>query len=192
MSIKSIKTGWNGISALSGNDQWFGDFEAIAVTTLTTSAASIDFSSIPSTYTHLQLRIIARSDYADILTGGRLRFNSDTGSNYAWHRLYGDGASATASASTSQTQIRIDRMTGTSAGTNTFGVMVTDVLDYGNTNKYTTIRSLGGYDNNGNGWAVLASGLWMNTAAVTSISFANIDGGNLIANTQVALYGIRG
>lgn len=192
MSIKSIKTGFTGISALAGNDQWFGDFEAIASTTLTTSAASIDFSSIPSTYTHLQLRIIARSDYADILTGGRLRFNSDTGSNYAWHRLYGDGGSATASASTSQTQIRIDRMTGTSAGTNTFGVMVTDVLDYGNTNKYTTIRSLGGYDNNGNGWAVLASGLWMNTAAVTSISFANIDGGNLIANTQVALYGIRG
>jgi hypothetical protein len=67
-----------------------GAYDSIATTTLSSPAASITFSSIPATYTHLQIRGIARSTAA--AGNVSIAYNSDTGSNYAGHDLYGDGA----------------------------------------------------------------------------------------------------
>ena len=53
------------------------------------------------------------------------------------------------------------------------------------------MRSLGGYDANGSGNVGLFSGVWMNTAAITSISLLS-DSGNQEQYTQFALYGIKG
>jgi hypothetical protein len=69
--------------------------------------------------------------------------------------------------------------------------MVIDILDYANVNKYTTIRVLGGADLNGSGAINLVSGLWMNTAAVTSF-LISADSGNLAQYSSFALYGIKG
>ena len=67
-----------------------------------------------------------------------------------------------------------------------------DLLDYQNTNKFKTIRSIGGYDTNNaasiNPFATFASGVWMNTAAVTSISL--IGNASLLAGSRADLYGI--
>jgi len=167
-------------------------YESIQTYTLGSSQASITFSSIPSTYKHLQLRILARATYAPSDTGGILNFNSDSGTNYAWHRLVGDGSAATAGGNSSATFARIDRLTGGSSLSNVFGAMVVDILDYANTSKYKTVKSLGGYDANGTGWIGLNSALWMSTSAITSITFANADSTNLVQYTQAALYGIRG
>jgi hypothetical protein len=73
---------------------------------------------------------------------------------------------------------------------NTYGVIVIDILDYTNTNKYTTVRTLGGYDNNGSGAVALFSGLWLNTAAITSIQTGAFFAGD-DTNSQLALYGIK-
>jgi hypothetical protein len=193
MSIKSIRTGWTGISALAGNDQWFSDFESIASITVTTPTEStITFSSIPSTYTHLQLRAIARTDRASqIVDVVRFRFNGDTASNYSVHFLQGDGATPESAASTSQTYIQTYIVAASSAGTGTFGAFVTDILDYTSTNKNKTIRQLAGTDNNGGGNVALTSGLWFKTPeAINSISLTAI--GNFVTNSHFALYGIRG
>jgi hypothetical protein len=155
-------------------------------------AASIDFTSIPSTYTHLQIRGIART--TDITSGTQslfLQFNTDTGSNYARHYLNGSGSAAGAGGAASQTSVFAGTTIRAGDTANTFAVNVIDILDYANTNKYKTTRSLSGVDTNGAGFVQFMSGLWQNTNAVTSIKLLpNND--NFAQYTQFALYGIKG
>jgi len=71
-----------------------GDFESIATVTVGSGGASYaEFTSIPSTYTHLQIRTMARGTRADVGDGLILQFNGDTASNYSSHYLYANGAS---------------------------------------------------------------------------------------------------
>ena len=121
-----------------------------------------------------------------------MQFNSDTGSNYSRHQLNGDGTSATADAGTSTTSMQINRFTASSATANNFGVLVADILDYSNTNKYKTVRTLGGYDDNGSGFITLNSGLWMSTSAVSTITLISINAANFAQYSSFALYGIKG
>lgn len=182
-------------SGISGNltPAWSpeGAYDSLATISLSTATSSITFSGIPTGYKHLQLRILARATYASSDTGGILNFNGDSGSNYAWHRVYGDGGTVTTTASSSATFARIDRMSGASTTANVFGGFIVDILDYANTSKYKTMRSIGGYDANGAGWIGLNSALWMSNSAITSITFANADSTNLVQYTQAALYGVK-
>jgi hypothetical protein len=169
-----------------------GDFESIATVTVGAGgAANIEFTSIPSTYTHLQVRLIARLSTAD--TGGNvfLQFNSDTASNYSWHYVEGDGATANAGASANASQILCGRTTAATATAGQFGAAVIDILDYKNTNKYKTTRTLTGSDRNGAGVVRLDSGNWRNTNAITSIKL-NPSTDNFVQYSQAALYGIKG
>ena len=155
---------------------------------------SISFSSIPSTYKHLQIRAIARFTRADIYGSGKIRFNSDaTASNYISHLLEGSGSSASAGVYTTTTGLRSIEGSATNAPSGVFGVNVYDILDYTNTNKYKTMRGISGVDENTTGGDLrYYSGLWMNTAAISSIQI-EIEYGTLIEQySSFALYGIRG
>jgi hypothetical protein len=180
----------NNIAAIMGGGVTaVGDYESI--TTVTAGAggsASIDFTSISSAYTHLQLRGINRNTSTS--NTFRLRFNSDTGSNYTRHYLFGDGATASVAAGTSQTSIGVGIISTSSNSASIFSGFVIDILDYANTSKYKTMRSLGGYDANGSGNIGIFSGVWMNTAAITSISLFS-DAGNQNQYSSFALYGIK-
>jgi hypothetical protein len=81
-------------SAITGN-LVTTSYESIATVTVGSGgAANVEFTSIPATYTHLQVRGIGRSLEANTGVDVQyLRFNSDTGSNYAWHQLVGNGSS---------------------------------------------------------------------------------------------------
>jgi hypothetical protein len=164
-----------------------GDYESIATTTVGSGgAASISFTSIPSTYQHLQIRFMGVASSATDYT---MRFNSDTGSNYRGHYLYSDGATAFTGQTFGGVTTRLDFLFNGFSTVN--GVMVCDILDYTNTNKYTTTRGLGGYDNNGTGQSTMLSGLWMNTAAINNISITP-DSGTFSQYSSFALYGIKG
>jgi hypothetical protein len=158
----------------------------IATTTLTTTTSTVTFSSIPQSYEHLQIRSIQRQGAGGVEIG-LMQFNSDTGSNYVRHRLIGDGSTASAGANTSQTSIAVGEAP---AGTSTFGVVIIDILDYANTNKYKTIRALGGYDSNGSGEITLRSGLWMSTSAISSITIT-LSAQSYTQYSSFALYGIK-
>ena len=168
-----------------------GAYDSIATTTLSSPAASITFSSIPATYTHLQIRGIARSTAAAGPRAVYLRFNSDTGNNYASHRLEGSGTSASAAALTSQPYIHIYDNPAANQTASVFSSIVLDILDYANTSKNKTARFLNGFDANGSGYIGFQSGLWMNTTAVTSITFT-LEAGDFAQYSQIALYGIKG
>jgi len=168
-----------------------GDYESIATVTVGSGgAANVTFSSIPSTYQHLQIRYIVRSTQASTETGINARLNSDTGSNYAWHYLFGDGASAAAGAGSTQTSINLVNVAGGNATASSFAAGVLDVLDYANTSKYKTLRLLQGWDGNGSGRVNLSSGLWMSTSANNAIQFYP-SSGNWAQYSSFALYGIK-
>jgi hypothetical protein len=165
-----------------------GAFESIAVATVTSADATITFSNIPQNYTHLQLRTYSQSS-----TGApaRIRFNSDSGSNYALHVIQGNSASVGTGGVTAQSGI--DCIISTiSSVTNTFAASIVDILDYTNTSKNKTIKSQAGYETNSNGTVYLYSGLWLNTAAISTITLTDSSGGNFTTYSQFALYGIRG
>lgn len=167
-----------------------GDFESIATVTVTgATQASVEFTGIPSTFTHLQIRGISRTDStnASVL----IQMNSDTGNNYSNHGLSGDGASAISYAVTSTNSSAIGIQAFSTNGSNIFGAVIWDILEYKNTNIYTTIRCLTGYDANGSGLMRLTSGSWRNTNAVTSIQIKPA-ASNFVTNTTFALYGIKG
>lgn len=173
-------------------DPDFGAFESIATTTLSTSTATIAFSSIPETYKHLQVRYLARTDRAAFEDIVLVRFNSDTGSNYSRHYLYGDGASSGSGGAASQTYILTDGCTGASTTASVFGCGVLDVFDYANTNKYKTLRGLTAYDRNGGGLIVANSGNWRSTSAITAITITSFNSANFVQYSSFALYGVKG
>ena len=152
-------------------------FESISTVTLGSSASGITFSSIPNTYSHLQFRI---SGY---MSGGNwavIQFNGDTSGNTR-HILYGNGSAVTAGSATTDGLTYLSSSSG--------GAGITDVLDYTNTNKYKTVRTLGGWDLNGSGYIVLGSNLWQNTSAITSVTFAG--NSSWAAGSTIALYGVK-
>lgn len=167
-----------------------GSYESIATVTVgSTPASEILFTSIPQTYTHLQIRALVRNSRAATASNTYFRFNGDTGNNYAIHVLTGTGASATAGASTG-INIMLAQDPSANFTANCFAGQIYDVLDYTNTNKYKTVRILQGYDGNGSGEVQLWSGVWMGTNAVSSIRFFP-NSGNYVQYTEFALYGIK-
>jgi hypothetical protein len=171
-------------------------YESIATTTVGSGGSSaITFSSIPSTFTHLQLRLIGRTDYGTTgPTNMFIQLNGDTGSNYTTHNVRGNGSSAAATGDANLSFGYMQDAFPTAGNTaSVFGAAIFDILDYTNTNKYKTIRNLYGVDINGSGTVGLASYLWRNTAAVTSLTFyPGVGATNLVQYSHAALYGIRG
>lgn len=182
----------NSLAAIYGVGGVATDFESIATATGTGSSGVITFNSIPQTYKHLQVRAILRGTASATANGTDMRFNSDSGANYTLHRLIGDGASASADGYTGRTGAWLGLETDANAGANIYAACVTDILDYTNTNKYKTTRSLGAYDLNGSGQINFASAVWLNTAAITSITINAASGGNWTTASHFALYGIKG
>lgn len=167
----------------------------IATTALTTSATTVTFSNIPNYYEHLQIRAISRVDAADNGRSILVQFNGDTGANYAYHLLYGNGSSAAATGAASQNNMTYQLISaGANATSGIFGGGILDILDYANTNKFKTTRSISGLELNigsTDSQARVASGLWQSTNAITSITLTSAVSGNFIANSHFALYGIK-
>ena len=154
------------------------------------TTASVTFSSLDSytDYQHLQLRITARATtQPDPTRSISLRANGDSGSNYAAHRLNGNGSSVNSYAYTSQQQAYLGQVAGSNASANVFGALVIDILDFSNASKNTTFRSFSGIATNE---VNIFSGLWNNTAAVTSLTIF-CGGDNLGTGSRLSLYGLR-
>ena len=167
-----------------------GSYESIATVTVGAGGANgITFNSIPQTYTHLQLRAMGKSSYPGTgLVNGGIQLNGDAnGSNYSSHNLNGDGSSAASQGAANYNGQSWFFPTTGDAG---WAVAIFDILDYTNTNKFTTIRGLTGVDNNGSGRVSLTSSNWRNTAAITSITLPSEP--LWVQYSSFALYGIKG
>jgi len=155
-------------------------YEPIATHTLGSAAGSYTFSSIPSTYTDL-IMVMAGGSNGSLDLGWQA--NGDTGSNYSYTRLSGNGSSASSNRVTNN-QIACF---GWMSSSITQGTQILQIFNYANTTTYKTSLGRGGMASN---LLVADVGLWRNTAAITSLTITNLNGQTFNSGTTFTLYGI--
>ena len=167
-------------------------YESIASATGTGSNTTITFSSISNTYKHLQLRIIAQRTTGAGNQTGRITFNNDSTTTYDYHRLQGDGATATAAGTATAAFGLIVPFAGNNS-TSIFGVNIIDIHDYASTTKNKTVRYFSGYDSNNTEGGIVALGsfLWRSTSAIDRIDI-KFSADSFATGSTIALYGIKG
>ena len=171
-----------------------GSYESIqTVTVASGGTASISFTSIPQTYTHLQVRMLGKTPAADNGSGIYLALNG-TGLSYS-HRLTGFRGGAGIDAQSGVNDIICYFPCTASGVDNMFGAAILDIIDYKNTNKVKTTRTSWGYSNNGvaagSEFLGMHSGLWNSTAAINSITLTAQSSRVFSEYSSFALYGIK-
>lgn len=170
-----------------------GSFESIATATGTGSSGTITFSSIPSTYKHLQIRILGRSTDPFSISDLYFRYNSST-SGYANHGLQGNGSIVETKQDTSGSEMIIyQSLTANNAASGVMGVAIIDIQDYASTTKNKTFRCFSGQNRpaQSQGAVWMQSGFLNNTAAISGLTFT-MGSGNWNEDSVVSLYGIKG
>jgi len=167
-----------------------GSFDLLETQVLGSAVSSVTFSSLStyaSSYQHLQIRFTARSTSgAGSTLYTNFTLNSDTGANYAWHSLRGNGSNVGSFAGTSQNYGRSGLATGSTAASNAFAASVLDILDPFETTKNKTTRFLAGA-----GEIYLGSSFWNNTAAISSITVSEGYSSNFVTGSRFSLYGSK-
>jgi hypothetical protein len=193
---------------LAGNAAYLpSSFESIASTTVGVGGSSfVEFTSIPSTYKHLHIRIFARDTYSaagPYYAPIQIQFNGDTSrANYTLTRL-----SATMAAGASSVLSTAGWGTGSygwlrawsgyaiNTNANIFGAAAIDLIEYASTTKLKTMRAVGSVMQlttaDGSAGFSQSSGVWNSTSAITSIKFTP-DYTAFAQNSIFALYGIKG
>jgi len=164
-------------------------YELIASSTVGSGgAASIDFTSIPATYTDLALVLSLRS--AGVNTPyARLRFNgSSTG--YTNKRLNGDGSTA-GSGSPTDAYIVLGVANTSSQTSNTFSSHSVYIPNYAGSNNKSTSSDNASENNATTAYIYLMAGLWSNSAAITSIAITEESAANWGQYSTAYLYGVK-
>lgn len=162
-------------------------YEPIASQTLSVAAATITFSSIPSTYT--DLRLVFNGNYSAASRYLTLTFNADSGSNYSNVNMGGDSTGMFSYNRTSATVLYTNGITGVDISIPQ--LVTTDIFSYANS-AYKTTLSVVANDKNGSGSVDANVGLWRSTSAITSITLQYTSGGGTINVGSIAtLYGIK-
>lgn len=161
-------------------------YEKIATNTLASATNTVTFSSIPSTYTDLVV-------IANVRKGGDagepmfVRFNSDTGSNYSFTWLTGNGSTANSYRGSNQTMIQFY---GQNTAASTFTTNILNVQNYSNSTTYKTVIGRSGTANTQTNTTV---GLWRSTSAINSITLTpdTYLSPNFEIGCSFTLYGIK-
>lgn len=159
----------------------------LASSTLSNSTSSITFSSIPSYYTDLVLKVSARMDVFSVAANIALSFNGTT-TGYSWTRLTGNGSSDSSSRGSNNVfgQVNDDGNTA-----DAFGVAEIYIPSYSvNQNKQTSTFSV---QETNSATAVIGSwaNLWSNTNIINSITITEFGSGSWKAGSNFRLYGIK-
>lgn len=185
------------VQAQAAGDEFLSSFDLLETQVLPSNQSSVEFVNLGTKYAaeykHLQIRSLARATFPSGTVRGGLgiRFNGDSGANYATHVLYGTGSAVQSfKDGTTTSMIAFDLTFSSSAGPE-YTPNVIDILDPFVTTKNTTIRALGGHANvGGTSRLGFSSGAYFNTAALTSITlFA--EGHSLYSGSRFSLYGIK-
>ena len=166
-------------------------YTLIASNTLSTSAASVTFSSIPATFTDLVLRVSARSNTASTVNDTFGIIVNENTTNYSLTRLQGTGSAASSVRLSSANSWYGDFLPGNTATASTFGTMELYFPSYLSTqNKTASIVSMS--ETNATGASMSASAfLWQVTDAISSIRLITDGGGSFVSGSSFYLYGIK-
>lgn len=155
-------------------------YDLIASSVLSSTAASVVFSSISGSYRDLILVVNATASSNNLA----LRFNSDSGSNYNWIYQQSTGTSIGTNTAGSQTQLDLTSVSYLTTQVNT---NISQIMDYSQTDKHKLVLTRG----NGQYGTELRAGRWASTSAITSITVI-CDSGSFSSGSTFYLYGIVG
>lgn len=161
-------------------------YKLIEAKTLASAAASVEFTSIPSTYTDLLVVVSCRLSRAT--NGGALNVNfNSSGSNLTEKNMWGNGTSAV-----SGTDIALVALVpGANTTASTFSNFQLYVPNYASSNNKSWSSDFVSENNATAGYDGFVAGLWSQTAAITAIKFVDNGAGNLETNSTFYLYGIK-
>jgi hypothetical protein len=176
---------------LVGNEAFDpSSFDLIQTYTLSSNQASVTFSNLgdySSTYKHLQLRMVAKSNRSGPGELFYYKINGAADSAHDSHFLYGDGSSVSSFASLDVGRFaRVNDQTA-----NLYGGVISNFLDAYSTTKNKTIRTLYGYTGSNTPEVGLSSVLYNSTSAISSIQILP-DLTTILAGSRFSLYGIKG
>lgn len=155
-----------------------------SVTVGSGGASSIDFTSIPSTYTDLVVLTSFRCT-TTASNGATVKFNGSS-SSYSEIYLVGTGSGTLTGTQTIISQ----RMVDSASTSNTFTNTSLYIPNYaGSSNKSTSTDSVA-ENNSSSALMNLNAGLWSNTSAINQVSFTPTSGGNFAQYSTAVLYGI--
>jgi hypothetical protein len=160
-------------------------YTLIETQTLSSSTASITFSSIPQTYTDLKVVFSPRHSNADVSNDVLISLNGST-SNFTGRRFYGTG-SATGSDTATRTA---GTSVGASATASTFGNNEIYIPNYTSSNYKSISTDQAGENNASQAFLILGTNLWSDTAAITSITLTAA-GTSFVQYSTFYLYGIK-
>lgn len=162
---------------------------------LTVAATTITFSSIPSYFRNLRLVLLARGDAASQqYVNVKMRFNTDSGTNYDHQQIYGAASTAGAGETLADTGLLLGDMPGPTVLTGSSAAFTVDIPFYADTTFWTgtisekTLMSQTSGGQAGQLWRKAWSGRWRNTAAVNRIDLVAASG-NFIIGTSAELIG---
>jgi len=155
-------------------------YTPIASTILSDNQASIEFTSIPGTYTDLILTGAISSTDPTFNRALRLQFNTDTSTVYSTINMYGENSLV----STKSPDSSFIGVCETPLGSN-FMTVDLQVSNYSNTGMYKTTFSSGGSAN----IIISAVGVYMSTSAITSLKLF-LSGLSFRSGSSVTLHGI--
>lgn len=165
-------------------------YKLIETKSLGSNAVSIDFTSIPQTYTDLILVISIRADISFSYASIGLRFNSDSGSNYTSRLLYGEGSGSGFPALATTTALQWIYGTGTTATSNTFGNGQLYIPNYTGSTAKSVITESVSENNATSAIQALTFTGWSGTAAISSMSLFIQSGQNILSGSSASLYGV--
>lgn len=163
------------------------------------SPGTIEFTSIPDTYTHLKIVVNARGTYADPTLGYGdllfLRINGDTGNNYDYlQSAYVGGAGELSGGSNGYGACYVGRITGAQATTDYSSCNVIDIPSYKDTVFFKAIHALSTRQpySNSSTYSIIGKhgNIWKSTNAITSILLYGNNSANFIAGSTASLYGL--
>ena len=166
-------------------------YTLIASNTLTTTAVSVTFSSIPGTYTDLVLKYSTRATTTgSTYQNGKLTFNGSTASNYSRTQIRGDGSTATSARDAgAEISLQFDS-TAADATANTFNNNEIYIPSYTVSQNKPISASIAHETNSTTAYTNAVAGLWRVTNAITSITLAPA-GDNFASGSSFFLYGIK-
>ena len=165
-------------------------YTLISSNVLSSSAASVTFSAIPSTYTDLVLRVSTRSNASNVNSYLFVNFNGVSGTSYSETYLLGVTTATSARNSSASTVYGV-LANGASTTTNTFSSTEIYIPDYtGTTNKPLSAFSVIENNSSTDGQIAADAILFQSSSAITSIAFTQNASASFVSGSSFYLYGI--
>ena len=161
-------------------------YELIAsVTVGAGGASSIDFTSIPATYTDLVVKLSTRGTYSSFNDSVYYHFNGDTSSRTV-RTLVGTG---TAAQSQSYSTMMLRDGVGSTATSNTFANGEIYIPNYAGSTYKSSSGDIVSENNATDAIKGMTANLWSNTAAINRVTLTG--DGNFVQYSTAYLYGVK-